>query len=224
MLLGDLEATIFSGLDGPQQKALVKVAQPLSFTAGERLWVKGDTGTFACVLEGAFDIVCFGVTVDTIGTGQVLGHSALWGRPHKADVRARVTGKGRPPVALVWRLDEPAVAEVFSSGEVLKLFLRDSQALIRHLNDLQILYRRKCGASAHVAAHLCRLSRCRLDSNVVEISQKELGELAGYDPRTVRSALAELQDKGYIRPLRRSVYDVDVEALTVLLGGLLEGG
>ncbi len=202
---------------------LAKVARPLSFAAGERLWASGEGGTFACVLEGAFDIVSRGVTLDTITTGQAFGHSALWGKPHQADVHARVTGKGHPPVALLWKVDEPHVAELFSSGPILKLFLRESQALIHHLNDLQILYRRKCGATAHVAAHLSRLARCRADTNVVEISQKELGELAGYDPRTVRSALAELQEKGYIKPRRRSVYEVDVEALSELLSGLLQG-
>ncbi len=214
---------MFGELGDRELTGLAKVARPFGYSAGERLWAKGSTGTFACVVEGAFDIVYFGVTVDTIGTGQVLGHSALWNKPHRADVHARVTGKGHSPVALVWNVDDPAVNEVFSSGNILRIFLHDALTLVHHLNDLQVLHRRKSGATAHVAAHLCRLSRCRTDSNVVEISQRDLADLAGYDPRTVRSALAELQEKGYIEPLRRSVYEVDVEALSEMLRLIQQG-
>jgi CRP-like cAMP-binding protein len=213
-----LKATPFSQLSGQDLTMLAQSAQMLSFESGELLWTKGDTGTFACIVDGAFDVVRFGITVDTVGYGQVLGHSALWGEPHASDVRARVTEKGRAPVAVVWRVDAPSINELFSSTKIQRIFLRDALLLIHHLNDLQILYRRKCSAIAHIATHLRRLAQCDADRSEVEISQKDLGQLAGYDQRTVRIALSQLQKLGCIVVARRSVYQVDGDALSALIG------
>ncbi|MCX4241893.1 Crp/Fnr family transcriptional regulator [Paraliomyxa miuraensis] len=220
----DLRLTPLGQLDVHEQVALARSARLLSFEAGERLWARGELGTFACILDGAFDIVRFGVTVDTVGYGQVLGHSALWGEPHASDVRARVTEKGRAPVVAVWRVDAPAVSQLFGSSKLLRIFLRDALHLVHHLNDLQILYRRKRPAIAHVAVHLRRLSQCHAFRNEVEIGQRELGRLAGYDPRTVRVAMATLQRMGCVAVKRRSIYEVDEAALSRLIGRALHDG
>ena len=94
------------------------------------------------------------------------------------------------------------------------MLLRDAHGLIQHLNEVQVLYRLKRGAAAHVASHMRRLASYDEGCKEVEIGQRELGVLTGYDERTVRLALGDLTRARCIDELRRSVYCVDAGALT----------
>jgi len=207
-ILRSLRAGLFASLDETLLGRLAKSAQPLSYEHGEQVWCSGARGTIACAVEGALDILRHGVVVDTLGPGQPLGLSILWGKPHSADVHARRTDKDSAPEILLWNASSDDVLRLFRSPEVLSLLLEESFGLIHHLNDLQVLYRRRCGAAAHLATHLRRLARFTRGTEV-EIGQKDLGLLAGYDPRNVRIALGELIAAGCITNPRRSLYRLD---------------
>jgi CRP-like cAMP-binding protein len=207
-LCGHLQRGPFSALDEATLERLARSAQPLLYEHGERVWSKGDRGMIACTIEGALDILRHDVVVDTLGPGQPLGLSTLWGRPHSAEVRARRTNKDGTPEILQWDTSSAEVLGLFRSPEVLLVLLEEAFGLIHHLNELQVLYRRRCGAAAHLATHLRRLARFR-GGSVVEVSQKDLGVLAGYDPRTVRVALGELLTAGCVTNPRRSIYHLD---------------
>jgi CRP-like cAMP-binding protein len=211
---GCLRTTLSAHLDEPHLDRLARTTRPLSFTHGEQLWARGDQGTLAYVLEGAFDVIHNHVVVDTIGPRQFLGLSSIWGRPHSAEVKARRTEKDRFPQVLLWDTSDPETRDLFCSVGMLRMLLSDAQGLIHHLNELQVLYRQKRGAAAHVASHLRRLAQCHESGVEVEIGQRELGALAGYDQRTIRLALGELTKEQCICRLRRSVYRVDVMTLT----------
>ena len=211
---GCLRVALSPHLDEAHLDRLARTTRPLSFTHGEPLWARGDLGTLAYVLEGAFDVIRNEVVVDTLGPRQFLGLSSLWGRPHNAEVRARRTEKDRFPQVLLWDTSDPETCDLFCSAGMLKMLLQDAQGLIHHLNELQVLHRRKRGAVAHIASHMHRLARCHESGVEVEIGQRELGALAGYDQRTVRLALGELARAQCIQRLRRSAYHVDVAALT----------
>jgi CRP-like cAMP-binding protein len=211
---GCLRATLAAHLDEAHLERLARTTRPLSFAHGEQLWARGDVGTVAYVLEGAFDVIHNDVIVDTIGPRQFLGLSSLWGSPHSAEVRARRTEKDRSPQVLLWDTSDSETRDLFCSVGMLKMLLCDAQGLIHHLNELQVLHRRKRGAVAHVASHMRRLARCHESGMEVEIGQRELGALAGYDQRTVRLALGELTRAQCIGRLRRSAYRVNVAALT----------
>ncbi len=213
---GLLQQGRLAKLDDATLDSLAASAQPLSFKHGEPVWCRGDAGTVAWVVEGALDVIHHDVVVDTLGPGQPLGLSALWGKPHSAEVRARRTARDRAPELLLWDVSDEQVLRVFRSPEVLALLLQDAFRLVHHLNDLQVLYRRKCGAAAHIATHLRRLASFR-QGGEVEIGQKELGVLTGYDERTVRMALAELAELGGVTSLRRSVYSIDLARLDALI-------
>lgn len=214
---GILQHGPLARLDEATLESLVKSAQPLSYKHGERVWSRGDEGTVAWVVEGALDVVHHGTVVDTLGPGQLLGLSALWGKPHSAEVRARRTEREQAPEILLWDVTKQDVARMFCAPEVLSLLLQDAFRLIHHLNDLQVLYRRKRGAAAHIATHLRRLASFR-KSGEVEIGQKELGMLAGYDERTIRMALVELIEIGCVMIPRRSTYRIEL----VLIDDLIE--
>lgn len=207
-LCRQLKRGLFCALDDAALEQLARTAQPLSYEHGERVWSSGDRGTIACAVEGALDIVRHDVVVDTLGPGQPLGLSTLWGKPHSAEVRARRTDKDTAPEVLLWDASSTDVLQLFRSPAVLSLLLEEAFGLIHHLNDLQVLYRRRCGAAAHLATHLRRLARFA-GGNEVEVGQKDLGVLAGYDPRTVRMAIGELIAAGCIVNPRRSIYHLD---------------
>mgnify|MGYP002151213060 CR=1 FL=1 len=152
-------------------EGLAASAQPLSYKHGERVWSRGDAGTVAWVVEGALDVLHHDVVIDTLGPGQPLGLSALWGKPHSAEVKARRTERERAPEILLWDVTNEEVLRMLRSPEVLVLLLEDAFGLIHHLNALQVLHRRKCGAAAHVATHLRRLASFR-KGDEVEIPQR----------------------------------------------------
>lgn len=217
-----LQSGRFVQLGRDALEGLAASAQPLSYKHGERVWSRGDEGTVAWVVEGALDVVHHDVVVDTLGPGQPLGLSALWGRPHSAEVKARRTERERAPEILLWDVKNEEVLRMLRAPEVLVLLLEDAFGLIHHLNDLQVLHRHKCGAAAHVATHLRRLASFRRGDEV-EIGQKELGGLAGYDERTVRMALVELGEHG-VTNLRRSVYRLDLARLDAFIEREKRGG
>jgi len=212
----------FARIGDATLEGLASSAQALSFKHGERVWSPGDEGTVAWVVEGALDVIHHDEVVDTLGPGQMLGLSALWGKPHSAEVKARRTDRERTPEILLWDVTKDEVLRMFRSPEVLSLLLQDAFGLIHHLNVLQVLYRRKRGAAAHIATHLRRLASFRNGAEV-EIGQKELGELAGYDERTVRMALVELGEHGVTNP-RRSVYCLDLVRLDEFIEREERGG
>lgn len=168
----------------------------------------------AYVLEGAVDVLHHQEVVDTMGPRQFLGLSSILGKPHGADARARRTERDRSPEVLLWDTRIPETRDSFCSIGLLKMLLGDAQSMIHHLNELQVLYRRKRGAVAHVASHLRRLACYHESCQAVEIGQRELGVLAGYDQRTIRVALGELTKAHCIGRLRRSAYLIDIEAIT----------
>lgn len=217
-----LQSGRFVRLGQDALEGLAASAQPLSYKHGERVWSRGDAGTVAWVVEGALDVLHHDVVIDTLGPGQPLGLSALWGKPHSAEVKARRTERERAPEILMWDVTNEEVLRMLRSPEVLVLLLEDAFGLIHHLNALQVLHRRKCGAAAHVATHLRRLASFR-KGDEVEIGQKELGGLAGYDERTVRMALVELGEHG-VTNLRRSVYRLDLARLDAFIEREKRGG
>lgn len=215
-VLQSLRRSIFSTLDEHDLDGLATSAQSISYQHGEVVWAQGEENTFACVVSGSFDVVHHGLVVDTLGPGQPLGLSALWHRPHHATVRARKTDSDRAPELLLWDMTKEHVPPFFHTPRVLAILLQGASSLIHHLNDLQLLYRRRCGAAAYVAIHMLRLARFQ-EIHEVEIGQKELGELTGYDPRTVRMALTELTALGCLTNPRRSVYMLDFTTIGAFL-------
>lgn len=215
-VLQGLRRSVFARLDERALENLAKSAQSLSYQHGELVWAQGEEDTFACVVSGALDVVHHGVVVDTLGPGQPLGLSALWRRPHQSAVRARKTDNEQIPEILLWDMTKEQTRQIFHTPKVLAHLLEDTSRLVNHLNDLQLLYRRRCGAAAHVAAHMLRLAGFQR-GHKVEIGQKELGHLTGYGPRTIRIALTELTALGCITSPRRSVYCLDLAMLAAFL-------
>lgn len=193
---------------------LAQTAKPLSYNHHELVWTKGASGTIAYALEGAFDVIHNQVVVDTVGARQFFGISSIFGKPHGEDIRARRTDKSLSPEILLWDTDNARTRDLFCSVEMLKVLLDGSQALIHHLNELQVLHRRKRGAVAHIASHIRRLVNFRDGSCKLQIGQQELGMITGYDQRTIRFGLSELMRIQCIGRLSRSEYCVDIEALT----------
>jgi len=220
-----LHMALSSHLDDPSLlDRLAHTAKPLSFKHDELVWAKGETDTIAFALDGTFDVIHNQIVVDTVGTRQFFGISTIFGRPHGEDIRARKTDKNRFPEILLWSAGDPKVLDLFRSAKMLMVLLESAQELIHHLNELQVLHRRKRGAVAHVASHLRRLVGFRGGSGELEIGQQELGRIAGYGERTIRLALSELIRIRCIGRLRRSEYRLDVEALTQFIESEKVGG
>lgn len=202
---------------------LARTARPLVFKHGEQLWTKGEIGTLAWVVKGAIELVVDRLVVDTIGPGTFLGVSSLWGVPHGLDARARRTGPQELSQVILWDTDKSETRELFCSVDLLRVLLDDAHHSIQYLRETQALYRGKRTAAAHVAWHIRRLIETQPDLEEFEICQWDLAARAGYDERTIRLALGQLTKACCVRQSRRSVYHIDMDALTDFIDGRTAG-
>jgi CRP-like cAMP-binding protein len=84
------KCSLWSGLDGQDLKAIIKVSKQQNFQNGETIVKKGDEGAgFYLVLEGAVEVRSNGKTLARLGPGHFFGEmSVVDTQPRSADVIA----------------------------------------------------------------------------------------------------------------------------------------
>jgi CRP-like cAMP-binding protein len=84
------KCSLWSGLDGQDLKAIMKVSKQQDFQNGETIVKKGDEGAgFYLVLEGAVEVRSNGKTLARLGPGHFFGEmSVVDTQPRSADVIA----------------------------------------------------------------------------------------------------------------------------------------
>ncbi|MGE0324410.1 MAG: Crp/Fnr family transcriptional regulator [Polyangiaceae bacterium] len=173
------------------------------YAKGARIWKLGDADSFIFVFSGTVEVYLApgeeqegvghgrGVTIDILGDGDVLGHSALVGRRHTANVRAKSEAKvvfwsARDVAELMLESPKRTCAALVSACQLIGRLNRE---LAEHRAGHDIVWR-----TYHLLLRLLNGATC----GKIEVSQRDLTRLVGASESAFSRALGSFRDVGAI--------------------------
>lgn len=210
---------LFAGIPVEDCARIVAAAQERNYPSSKTIFCEGDSVrhvmllTSGCVKLSQSGPMGQEVILRMVGPGENLCAECFPKCSHCSTARTVLRS-----TVLVWEAGqfESAAARFPAFGRNI------SSVLLQTLNELEIRFRELCTekVAPRLSSQLVRLASQvgRPADGHVEIllSRRELAQLTGTTLFTVSRLLCQWEEKGYVRPRRRSVVVIDIPALESL--------